>query len=85
MENLKNQSLTLEYQKKLTVTGVESVDGFTDQSLKLTVSGKKMIIIGEGIKISAFNKNTGVLEADGVFNEIKYVTKQQPILKRIFK
>ena len=85
MENLKNQSLTLEYQKKLTVTGVESVDGFTDQSLKLTVSGKKMIIIGEGIKISAFNKNTGVLEADGVFSEIKYVTKQQPILKRIFK
>lgn len=86
MENqLNNDKLEITGRKRLAMCGVETVDGFSEQALNLTVSGMKVKITGEKIKITAFNKATGTLTADGVFNEIKYNTKKTPILKRIFK
>ncbi len=89
MEN-KNQQTDLEKaviegRKKLSMTKVETVDGFTEQCLKLTVGGNKVTIMGEGIKITAFNKSTGTLNADGIFSEIKYNNKKAPLIKRLFK
>lgn len=71
--------------KRLAMNGVEAVDGFSEQQLRLTVSGVKVRITGEKIKITAFNKATGTLMADGVFNEIKYNALKTPLMKRIFK
>ena len=71
--------------KRLAMSGVEAVDGFSEQQLKLTVSGVKVKITGEKIKITAFNKATGTLMADGVFNEIKYNAVKTPFIKRVFK
>lgn len=85
MENIQLETLSLENQKKLNMTHVESVDGFSEQSLKLTVVGKKVTIIGERIKIVAYNKSNGVLVAEGLFNEIKYQYKKQPLIKRLLK
>lgn len=79
------EKLTLDGRQHLTLTGVDTVDGFSEQSLKLTVMGSKVFINGENIKISAFNKATGNLIADGNFYEIKYNYKKQPIIKRLFK
>ena len=79
------QKLLLEDQKHLSLTSVEAVDGFSEQCLKLTVSGCKVIIMGENIKISSFNQTSGTLTADGTVYEIKYARKSQPLLKRIFK
>ena len=79
------EKLILEARKKLSMTGVETVDGFSEQSLKLTVSGNKVIICGENIKITAFNKSTGNLSAEGTFTEIKYNHKKTPFIKRLFK
>lgn len=77
--------LILDGRKKLSMTGVQTVDGFSEQSLKLTISGDRVVINGEGIKITAFNKATGNLSAEGVFNEVKYNFKKAPIIKRLFK
>ena len=86
VQNLcKDEKVILECRKHLTITGVESVDGFNEQCLKLTVMGSKMQILGENIKISAFNKVNGNLCAEGSIYEIKYFNKKQPIVKRIFK
>lgn len=86
MENqLNNDKLEILGRKRLAMCGVETVDGFSEQTLNLTVSGVKVKITGEKIKITAFNKATGTLTADGVFNEIKYGAKKTPLLKRIFK
>ena len=89
MEN-KNQQTDLEKaviegRKKLSMTKVETVDGFTEQSLKLTVAGSKVFIVGENIKITAFNKTSGNLTAEGEFFEIKYNRKKVPVIKRLFK
>ena len=85
MENKNMDKLIIECRKQLTLTGVDSVDGFSEQTLNLTVSGVKVKIGGENIKIVSFNKSTGLLVADGVFNEIKYNVKKVPIVKRLFK
>jgi len=82
---LEIDKLTLDGRKLLTMTGVSSVDGFGEQFLSLTVSGNKVKITGENIKISAFNKANGNLTAEGTFNEIKYNYKKAPLVKRIFK
>ena len=77
--------LELECRKKLAMSGVETVDGFTEQSLNLTVAGEKVRISGDNIKITSYNKGTGNLTADGTFYEIKYTRKKEPLAKRLFK
>ena len=85
-QNLVSQErLVLEARKHLSLCGVQTVDGFNEQTLKLTVNGSKVIVVGENIKITAFNKANGNLSADGDFYEIKYSHKKEPIVKRIFK
>ncbi len=79
------EKLILEGRKRLSMTGVDSVDSFSEEWLKLTVSGSKVTVFGENIKITAYNKLSGTLSADGVFNEIKYNRKKVPVIKRLFK
>ena len=83
--NVVEEKLSLDSKKFLSMTGVEAVDGFSEQSLKLTVAGSKVYISGENIKITAFNKSSGNLSAEGEFSEIKYNVKKLPIMKRLFK
>ena len=86
MQNqMEMDKLSLEGRKFLAMTGVQSVDGFSEQFLNITVSGNKVKILGENIKISSFNKASGNLTAEGVFNEIKYNAKKVPLVKRLFK
>ncbi len=86
MQNqIEQDLLTLNDRKLLTMTGVTSVDGFSELYLKLTLSNDKVLITGENIKISSYNKANGNLVADGTFNEIKYSFKKPPFIKRIFK
>ena len=79
------ENLTLDGRKRLSLTGVESVDGFNEQCLKLTVMGSKLYIVGENIKITAYNKGNGNLSAEGEFSCIKYGNKKAPVLKKLFK
>lgn len=79
------EKFTLEGRKRLSITGVNSVDGFSERELKLTVSGSRVDIRGENIKITAYNNVSGNFTADGLFSEIKFGGKKVPMLKRIFK
>jgi sporulation protein YabP len=87
MQNNENNahSLTLDLRKKLTITGVDSVDGFSEQTLKLSVKGEKLFVYGNDIKITSFNKANGNLSAEGDFIELKYQKKKDGILKKVFK
>ena len=82
---VETDKLILESRKHLSIGGVESVDAFSEQWLKLTVTGGKLTVGGENIKITAYNKSTGNLTAEGAFREIKYADKGQSIFKRVFK
>lgn len=87
-ENFNNEiidELSLDGRKKLSMTAVTNVDGFSDNSLKLSLSKTKVLILGENIKITSYNKSTGNLTAEGLFNEIKYNYKKPSLAKRLFK
>ena len=85
-QNLVSQErLVLDARKTLSICGVQTVDGFNEQSLRLTVNDCKVLVVGENIKITAFNKANGNFNAEGNFYEIKYSHKKTPIVKRIFK
>ena len=79
------EKLLLEGRKRLQMTAVDAVEGFSEQSLKLLVKGNKVIISGRNIKITAFNKQSGNLSAEGEFTDVKFDGEKQPFLKRIFK
>lgn len=79
------EKIVLDARKRLTMNGVSSVDGFSQQILYLTVSGSKVKITGENIKITSYNKASGNLTADGNFTEIKFNQKKLPLIKRLFK
>ena len=82
---IKDEKLVLENRKRLSLSGVESVDGFSEGFLRLSLSSGKLQILGENIKITSFNKSSGNLDAQGEIYQIKYLNKKQPIVKRIFK
>lgn len=84
-ENKELDRLLIEGQNRLSMTGVSAVDGFSEQQIKLSVNGSKVLILGENIKITSFNKGTGNLTADGRFFSVKYDYKKQQLLKRFFK
>ena len=77
--------LELDARKRLAMSCVETVDGFTEQTLNLTVAGERVKISGDNIKITSYNKATGNLTADGQFYEIRYMRKKEPLAKRLFK
>ena len=87
MENqtVNTDKLILEGRKKLSMTEVKSVDGFSDQVINLSLNDVKVKITGEKVKISAYNKDSGNLVAEGVFKEIRYIFKSEPLLKKVFK
>jgi len=85
MEENKLQTLTVEQQKKLTMTGVVSVDGFNEETVTVTLNEGRMQILGEGLKVLAFSKTTGNLIIDGKIITIKFALKKQPLVKRLLK
>ena len=77
--------LTIEQQKKITFTGVESVDGFSETEIRLTVCGKKVQISGSGLKVLAFSKGSGNFSATGEVSGVKFGGAKGKALQRLFK
>lgn len=73
MQETSTQSvLTLEGQKKLTMTGVESVDAFSEQTIRLTVAGKKVTIGGNHLKVTSFSQEKGDFSASGEVDDVRF-------------
>ncbi len=68
----------------MTVGGVESVSAFSEVKLILTlVGGERMCIVGSGLKITAFSKQSGDFSAEGEFIGFSYGGKS--FLSKLFK
>ena len=77
--------LTIEQNKKITMTCVDSVDAFSETEVKLTVSGKKVFISGAGLKMLTFSKGSGNFSASGEVICVKYGGAKGKLLQRLFK
>lgn len=80
----RNENLTLENRKKLSLTGISEVISSSEKELMVKLGDTKLSIAGENISIIRLNIESGELEATGEFNEFSY-GKKGNFLKRIFK
>lgn len=89
MENnrvsFKSQNIYLEDRKKLSVTGVEQVESFNENTIVL-VSIKGVITIkGEGLNINKLNLDDGNVKIDGSVNEVIYSGKEGSTKGNLFE
>ena len=86
MQNETAQSiLTIEQQKRVSMTGVESVDAFSEAQILLTVNGKKVTIAGAKLKVLAFSQGSGNFSASGEVFSVKYGGAKGKSLRKLFQ
>lgn len=84
-EDIKQSILTLEQQEKLSVSGVSSVDGFSETLIQLTVNGKRVRIEGSKLKVLSFSEGSGNFAACGEITLIKFGGAKGKALQKLFK
>ena len=83
MDEKKPEVLTVENQRRLTMTGVLSVDAFTPDSIAATLANGRMTVTGNALKVLAFSKSSGSLSVEGVITAVKFGGKKVSFLKRL--
>ncbi len=94
MENVTNiindkkfstNKIMLDNRKKLVLNGVEKVLSSNDDSISLVVSGTKLYLGGHNLHIEKLDVESGLIEAEGDFESIKFGGTNKSFLKRLFK
>lgn len=82
-----DNKLTLTNRKNLCITGIEKVVGISDSELLVEVDGVALSVQGSNMEVKKLDVESGILEVDGMINNIKYFDKKQKLsfIKRIFK
>ncbi len=75
MQEIKQSVLTIEQPGKLTMSGVASVDSFSESSIVLTVQGKRVTISGSRLKVLSFSEGSGNFAASGEVHSVRYGAK----------
>jgi len=83
----RNQNIIVEDRENMTVTGVEQVESFNENTIILTTIKGGMIIKGENLNISKLNLDDGNVKIQGKINGINYSNKETPknIMGKLFK
>ncbi len=86
MEQTEQQHiLNVENCKRITATGIESVDAFSPTQLILTYGGGRIVVSGSGMKITSFSKTNGQFSASGEIFGVKYSGKSTGLKQKLFK
>lgn len=86
MDDKSAHVLTITDRKKTCVTGVSEVDGVTSERIIFTlIGGKRVIILGNSLKMAGFSKQNATLMIDGTVNEIRYAGEKSTLLKKLIK
>lgn len=84
-----SQNIILENRKKLSVSGVEDVDSFDEDSVVLFTQAGKLTVKGEGLHINKLSVETGDVTIDGDITSLVYSdaekAKKGSFLSGIFK
>ena len=85
MANEQASILTLENQKRISMTGVQSVDAFSESAISLTVNGRRVQIAGAQLKVLAFSQGSGNFSASGEVTAVRFGGAKGKTLQRLFK
>ena len=70
--SFKNQNIFIEDRNRITITGVEQVESFDENTIILITVRGGMTIKGEGLSVGKLNLDEGNLKIDGIVNGIFY-------------
>ena len=83
MQEIKH-SVTIEQRKNIKVNAVESVVGFSEVKIVLNLLGNtRLTILGTGLKITVYSKETVPFTAEGTIVGVNYGGKS--LAARLFK
>ena len=85
MQEIKSSILTVERPGKLTMSGVSTVDGFSESKILLTVAGKKVCIEGRGLKVLSFSEGSGNFVASGEVLCVRFHAEKGKALQKLFQ
>lgn len=71
-QNAKPHSLNIENRTKLSLSGVDDVSGFDENTIILTTSLGDLTVRGDGLHIDRIDLNIGQLEVQGHIRELSY-------------
>ncbi|MBQ3330976.1 MAG: sporulation protein YabP [Ruminococcus sp.] len=78
--------LTLDNRKLLTLSGVEDVPGFDEQTINVKLCDSSLVVKGSGLHISKLNLESGDVVIDGVINSLQYIGASSGSLRsRLFR
>ena len=85
MEQNKKHTVQLEYGQGFFATGIVEVVVFNEKEMVLRLdSGEKLCVLGENLKINAFNKQQGELCVVGSVAVVKYLNSAKQKIKKLF-
>lgn len=74
-DKISGHKLILEERGNLSVTGVENVDGFSENTVTLDTNMGKLVIKGENLHINKLDVSDGCFSLDGKINSLEYQKK----------
>lgn len=86
--NMIKQNIIIEDRRLLSLSGVEQVDSFNDNTIVLSTVKGRLSIKGEELNVSKLNLDDGKVEIDGLINSLTYLSKEgepKNLIGKIFK
>ena len=78
--------LTLDNRKLLTLSGVEDVSGFDEQTINVKLSDATLVVKGTGLHISKLSLESGDVVIDGMITSLQYLGASSGSLRsRLFR
>lgn len=74
--NFKNQNISIEDRNRVSISGVESVDSFNENTIVLSTIKGDLSIKGEDLNISKLNLDEGSVRISGLINSLTYISKE---------
>lgn len=84
----KNQNIIIEDRNRMTISGVELVDSFNENTIILSTIKGGLSIKGEELNINKLNLDDGSVRVTGHINSVIYISKEgapKNIMAKIFK
>ena len=84
--NKRPHILTLDNRRLLTLSGVEDVSGFDEQTINVRLSDASLVVKGAGLHISKLNLESGDVVIDGQIGSLQYLGASSGSLRsRLFR
>ena len=82
----KPHTLALSERSKLSLTGVEDVKGFDENTVDLRLADSSLVVKGVGLHISRLSLESGDVVIDGEISSLQYLgSSPKSIRSRLFK